>query len=844
MKTGHKGFAGVTLVELMVMSVIASLVALTVIQGFSSISRGIIASRFKSVATQLANERMQTLKSTSYYRLRVSSATVTPTGMGSGIFSPYVYSDASNYPPQVNVVNGITFTCYTKVEKMMKNGTNEALVVQPWNAPDTGLKQITLSAVWREKGTLRRVLLINLLENPDRLTPTGDFIGTVRNSVTLAALSNVTVSIAEVPSLYFFGSGGGYRIGAPAGTYTLTASRQGYFSQTLYNQTITSTTSQVTANFLLPAMASGTVTGSVWYNDHLVLSRVCGQKMDGLIKQEYVEVFNPTTWTWTVDGQIGLNFQGKLALAQISINYAVGGNNIAPGGFYLFASHSPINIDGNSVTPDAVWENALGGPNDTNANFPFFSAVNGTYNIIPINTDGAGEGVGTLTLCRMGGGAATIDRVGWQAGPLVSPAAFETTPIPNANGMELAEIYFRKTAPGGAFSNTVGPAYDGDDNSLDWAIQPEFIPLPPPRTTATVAAPILSGKPAFGARVFANDGMSATVTASSGAWSPPEAKFTLPNVATGTWIVRSSSGNFLCALSTSVVAGATLSASLVLNTPNTFGFMNGRVVDATTLVGISGITVTPGPVVTDAQGFFDLPGTAGAKLVYANQGPANPAYTETSKSVTFTAGQVTSNHFLYLSAGAKITGFITTDGITPLPTVPVEIVNNLTSFTTDNAVSDVNGMFSATVPLGTYTVRPTAAVGEMVAPLTPNVALVTGGTTVFSATYTVTSAFGTVSGTVTSLGKPITTGALVIASTASLPADPLDIDGAFRTGGNIYYAGTSRSDGTFAFDVKNGTYTITGFYSTFSGDTPVIVKKEQAGVVVLPRAKTTVNLAW
>jgi type II secretory pathway pseudopilin PulG len=70
--------AGVTLIELLVMSVIASLVALTVIQGFSGISRGIIATRFKSLATQLAHEKLQSLKSTSYYRLRVSSHTVVP----------------------------------------------------------------------------------------------------------------------------------------------------------------------------------------------------------------------------------------------------------------------------------------------------------------------------------------------------------------------------------------------------------------------------------------------------------------------------------------------------------------------------------------------------------------------------------------------------------------------------------------------------------------------------------------------------------------------------------------------------------------------------------------------
>ncbi len=840
----HSPQDGVTLVELMVMSVIASLVALTVIQGFSGISRGIIASRFKSVATQLANERMQSLKGTSYYRLRVSSTTITPTGMGSGVFSPYVYSDATNYPPVVSTINGVPFTVYTMVERVMKNGTNEALTTQPWNAADTGLKRITLSTVWREKGTIRRVHLINLLENPDRMAPMGDFIGTVRDLSTTAALSNVTVSIAEVPSLYYFGTGGGYRLGAPAGTYTLTASRQGYFPQTVSNQVISSTTPQVTVNFLLPAKASGTITGTVWHNDHLVISRVCAEKVDPITiaTQEYVEIFNPTTWTWTVDGQYGLYFQGNLAQASVSINYAPGGNNIAPGGFYLFASQSPVNIDGTLVTPDAIWENAIGGPNDTNANFPYFNPATSVLNILPKNSDGAGEGVGTLTLYRIAGGA-TIDQVGWQGGGSLNPTAFETAPVPDVNGMETNEIYYRKTAPAGGFSSTVGPAYDSGNNSLDWGVDPGA-PHALPRNTATAAPfPIVSGVPSTGARVFANDGMSAMVTASTGAWSPPEARFTLPAIATGTWTVRAALGNYLLSFSTMVTAGVTTSTSIVMNTSNTFGFMNGQVVNAATLQGIAGITVTPGPVVTNAQGFFDLAQTAGTRLVYANQGPLNPGYTETSKSVTFTAGQMTSNHVLSLSAGATITGTITVDGVTPLPNVPVQIINNQTSYLTDNPVSNSIGGFSATVPLGTYTVLPAVDVGETVTPITNAVSLVTGGSTVFSATYTVTSAYGTLAGTVSTGGKGINTGVLIMVSTSAVPATPLDINDTFRKA-TVYFSSPSRSDGTYSFNVKNGTYTVSGFYTTFNGNTPVVVKKEQTGVVVNPRQTTTVHFTW
>jgi type II secretory pathway pseudopilin PulG len=301
--------AAITLVELMVMSVIASLVALTVIQGFSGISKGIIAGRFKSLATQLANEMMQSTKSTPYYQLRVSSQTIAPTGLSS--LDPPVLSDQTNYPPVDHVINGVHFTRYMYVQRMQKNAS-ENLEVIGWNAPDSGLKQITLSVLWREREEWKQVLMVNLLENPNRMASNGDFVGYVKD-VPLNNIPDVLVEVAENTSLNTLtDASGNYRLGVPVGTYTLRASKRGYFPITTPNRVVTSTTPQVTVNFTnLTAMSSGTVSGTVWHNDHLVISRVCGAKMDGGTSQEYVEIFNPTTWTWTLDGQIGLLFRER-----------------------------------------------------------------------------------------------------------------------------------------------------------------------------------------------------------------------------------------------------------------------------------------------------------------------------------------------------------------------------------------------------------------------------------------------------------------------------------------------------------------------------------------------------
>jgi type II secretory pathway pseudopilin PulG len=185
---------GVTLIELLVMSVIASLVALTVIQGFSGISRGIIATRFKSLATQLAHEKMQSLKSTSYYRLRVSSHTVVPSTL-TGL-TPSVWSDPYNYPPTTSVINGIPFTAYTIVERMKKKA-DETLELKAWNSVDSGLKQISLAIVWKEREEWRKIQLTNLLDNPDRKQADGDFVGRVTDTATTLPLQDVLVDIAE-----------------------------------------------------------------------------------------------------------------------------------------------------------------------------------------------------------------------------------------------------------------------------------------------------------------------------------------------------------------------------------------------------------------------------------------------------------------------------------------------------------------------------------------------------------------------------------------------------------------------------------------------------------------------
>jgi hypothetical protein len=275
------------------------------------------------------------------------------------------------------------------------------------------------------------------------------------------------------------------------------------------------------------------------------------------------------------------------------------------------------------------------------------------------------------------------------------------------------------------------------------------------------------------------------------AGSPPEARFTLPGVATGTWTVIASSGSYSTSFSTAVTAGVTISTGLNLTSPTIYGFMSGYVKDAATLAGINGISVTPGAAATNASGFFRVGLLPGLQTITVNPGRLNPLYTEATQPVTIGLGQLDSDNLFYLSGAGKIIGKVTLDGVTPIPGVSIEVSNTGTGFALDNVTTATDGTFSASVPVGSYLIRPALASGETVSPAWSNPTLAAVNTTVFSATFTVTSSFGALAGTFSTLGKPISTGVLIIASTAAVPALPPTVDKTFRGAGNLYYLGAS-----------------------------------------------------
>ncbi|MBK8575512.1 MAG: carboxypeptidase regulatory-like domain-containing protein [Elusimicrobia bacterium] len=566
--------------------------------------------------------------------------------------------------------------------------------------------------------------------------------------------------------------------------------------------------------------------------------------------QEYVEIFNFTTWTWTVDGQIGLMFQRRLVQdpqpIPIAINYAGGGNTIAPNKFFLFASSTTIDISGAFRVADASWDQTASAAAcnlaavNNDACFPYFDSTAVTFDIIPYNdVDYPTEGAGVLTLYVKGSGI-ILDRVGWDGPGAVSPAFYETSPMMTGGGIKNGQVIYRKNTPPGGWDETVGPAYDSNNNNLDLQLAPA-IPHFPPRNTSSAALPIKAGVPSVGAFVFANDGLSQLVQAIA-AGSPPEAKFTLPNIATGTWTVNASTANYFLSFATSVMAGVTVSTSLILNTPAQYGFLSGYIKDTTNQV-ISNIYVNPGNGRSDLTGFYRIAAPPGFQKIFGNPNQENPNFVQTSCMVNVPLAKET-GYNISLNIAGKISGWVTTDGTTPLPGISVKALNQYGGI---NQVASTghDGRFELKVDsTGDYSILPAPSAGESVVPASKNVTISGGTSSVFVGTFTVSSNLGTLAGSVTAQGKPISTGVYIIASTGTVPATPPVIDHSFRQSGTVFLSGSSRSDGTYSLPVTPGTYTVAAWYTTLSGNTPTVVRKDFSNIVVSANQKTTLNIPW
>ncbi|MEK6543480.1 MAG: carboxypeptidase-like regulatory domain-containing protein, partial [Elusimicrobiota bacterium] len=452
-----------------------------------------------------------------------------------------------------------------------------------------------------------------------------------------------------------------------------------------------------------------------------------------------------------------------------------------------------------------------------------------------------------------------IDRIGWKTAGQ-NPDLSEGDAIEQVAGLQDNEQYVRKTSTSGV-DNNLGKAYDSGDNDTDFVVSE---PLTyPPRNSFTVGF-VVSGTPCPGAIVSANDGLSTPTTAYA-AGDPPYAQFRLTSIATGTWVLLFSSGTHYADVdnvaitansTTPVVNSATDPVALVsghssvlLSSYSTQGFISGRVTDAAGGVISPAITIYAGgsSVAAESNGSYILSLSSATYTVTANPNNAVSAYVaQDQANVAVTAGQLTSGVDFTLSQGGIIHGFITRDGTNALPGIGVAAldVNGLARAQTQ---SDVNGRFQlVNLATGTYSIEPALDSGETADPASIT-DTVTAGASVHCGTFTISNAFGSITGTVQKSGAAIQTGVLILASTATISTPPPALSNSSLTGA-AYYMNSSREDGTYSIDVRGSTqtaYRVYAHYVTYTEQTPVIHSSATSNVWVTAGTPTTgINFSW
>lgn len=866
--------SGISLTEMMISAAILSLGVLAAIGSYTYISTSIQHSKSRTLSNNLGQEQIEKLKNLQYYTLLVTTSIYSDNR-----FTPPLTYDTVNYPAQTLIVGSIPFVRATRVDFAYSSGT--VITTAPWTSADTGVKKITVYVIWQEGSTLQYKELDNLMANPAANPLNATFSGNVKNA-SGNNLQGALVQVVGYPNWYAISNASGnYSFNVSQGSYTLQCSTVGYFTQTTNGYQSITSGQVLTVNFTLQAMSTGTATGYIYRDDHLVISAVVASTgpSNGI---EYIELYNPTTspinigsnptyttpniWPILWDSSDGLNQQRHLIYLS---------TYVASNGYYLISNTSATPTTCNSFTiagvtrpPDACWYYLAA---------PYHAIQCGdgctSGGVNPMPNDSGGVSIANASGYIAATWPATrIDSVGWakNGGHSAPSGAVEGTQIMTSAGwgLQTGEILIRWTDPGNV-NSSFGRAYDSNDNSHDfWRTMP--IPAAP-NSASQGTAPPLTGTPATGANVNFNDPLSGLTTCNdttlSGGYRV--CAFTTVGIATGTWTAVITSGTYyttistitiLANVSTGVPNGSTApnwttvnnSTLTLLNDTTIYAFVSGQVNDANGSP-LNYITVSGGiqNVHTNSSGNYFLSASTGNVQIIANSANANRAYTSASQTLTsLQAGTLYANTNFTLIYGGIIQGYFQTGSATPLPSrVAVALQGGSQQA---QAVSDNTGYFYlANLATGTYTVQPSLDPAETSSPSSSTVILTTTGTYTVISTFTITNALGQITGQVTNNSQPITTGILVLASTSSLGGSSTSLPPSLNGGAGqlcnpCYYTGSSDASGNYTLQVRSSAsaYNLYGWYTTFSGSTPSFTRKGPYSITISTGQIQTQNISW
>ncbi|MDD5656930.1 MAG: carboxypeptidase regulatory-like domain-containing protein [Elusimicrobia bacterium] len=864
---------GVTLVELLVAVSLLSVGILSFFGAFQFITKSISVSRSRTLAANLAQEKVESLKNYSYYSLLITtSATV------DNSFSPPLIYDRIHYPPETIDIGGTNFSRYTFVA--LAQVDNNVISTISYTYPDTGLKQITVAIAWRQGAETKTWRLNNLLENPNINPLDATISGTVSSAVTHVPIAGALVRTQENPDWNATTDADGhYSFSVYHGSYTIRASSAGWFPQTTPIQNACAGCSLDGVDLELSRISSGSFTGSVWLNPGLVISQVVistKQSDWNDFQAQYIELFNPTTYTITIGGSpppIKLyaesNCQNQIScsvpawgVALVYVN-----NDVGPGQYYVIANTTSFTAGGSRVTADAYYAD------DANTHCGNFTSQATRWDLLSTPPKKLlREDTHNISFRLVDSNERIIDQVGYSHNG-INPIYCEGACV-NLGAVGLADdkqiVRVSSPAAGNTAILGYGRAYDSDDNARDFvhpAIAGYDTILFPPHAAADGAWPVIAGKPGVGAYVAANDTLSGSTRAyaayvSSGALALPYATYRLDGVSTGTWTVEISSADLFKEISGATSTGGRITGIPYDTTqpPWTLAGNFGARLDSSTLngfvagavAGVSGRPI-PGLIVlvggataktTGENGAYFTSTSSGEVAIIVNPNNADPAYVQEIAVPTVYTGIISKQDFT-VSQGGVLRGFVTT-GTTPLPNVVVTA--NFEGNQQGAGTSDGTGMFTIrNLSTGTYTIQPSLETGQDASPNSISATL-DAAETVEVGTFTIAGAFGSISGRIRDAsGASITSGALIVVGASDPPNPPWSVCGSSSPALTPFYTASSKADGTYAMEVRGSTtttYFLRVYWPSVDLNTGALTLKHNgySGITVHASAATALDL--
>lgn len=791
------------------MVAVAFLATVAVVSGlaYTKTMQALVLAKSRGISARLAQDKFETLRGLSYQSLIITSQEdldITPPG-----------ADQTNYPPETIDMGGKTFTRLTTVSRVYKDSSGNVTVLAP-SAADTGLKQVKVVVQYVQGAdTLSKTYTI-LVSDPELIPLDATLYGTITDSLG-AAVPNAKVFITQNQNWYALSSSTGYyQIQMDTRTYTATVVKAGYWDKESASVTPLGPTG---LSIQITAKQTGRVTGLTTYRPrNLRISGIHAGSV-ALPDEEFLELYNPTTAAFLITSD-GTNANANIKIIRIGASGIVHNDltftastarSVPAEGYFLLALSSPTV---NGVIPDAIL----------------------TVPGITLVRDAGKGGVAIQDLFGV-----VMDSVGW-TNNLADPgpnAGIETSGVYVGGGGNFGSGGFivRKSSPSGVTLGA-GNSYDSNTNSFDMLLDAS-VAAGYPRNSLSAAAPVVFGAVAASATVTATDGFSAAVRSDATGY------YLMDSITTGTWTAATFYSSFT--LSTgglNVTNGGTTTRDLLLeSTGGGQGGISGRVTRSDTLAAVSGISIAAGTsnTLTDASGNYVLSLTSGSYSVVANDGYASLSYgTLTSTAAAPSGGVTTGLNFDLLPAGV-VTGKVTTNGVDSYAAISVHAVYQGHEIATDITNSAGNYTLYG-VPVGSNIIEPLLDTDTQSASPASITLSVTQGTTHAANDFTVTSSMGKIVGALTSGGKPITTGALIVASTTTLASLPT-VDSAYSSGANVLYSNVSDTAGNYTlYLVKNSTYNVYAYYTALGSNETTNTTAITASIYV--SSTVTRNFAW